>query len=260
MNKEYNQLVETNNQLNEDLFTSKGEAMAKYAEIMATYGEQLEKSGFTKEEIEAWAREASGLDKLNQNGSQKALVQDIKNSADAAFSTVETVYQKELNSIFGQNVVNTFTGYGETYAKAIGEGFIKSFKNVLTSIKDALKTLRNEIQIELEYILSHIKSVLNEELELTVTIRPVLDMSDIGYGPLGSLVADALTVDVSESRNRALQVASSPNSGSATGATSNQPNSVYFVQNNYSPKALSRIDIYRQTKNQISTLKELVNA
>ena len=33
-----------------------------------------------------------------------------------------------------------------------------------------------------------------------------------------------------------------------------------FVQNNYSPKPLSRIEIYRQTKNQISTMKGLVEA
>jgi len=32
-------------------------------------------------------------------------------------------------------------------------------------------------------------------------------------------------------------------------------NSYNFVQNNYSPKALSRIDIYRQTKSQFAELK-----
>ena len=35
-------------------------------------------------------------------------------------------------------------------------------------------------------------------------------------------------------------------------------NNYNFTQNNYSPKALSRIDIYRQTKNQFSALKGLV--
>ncbi len=37
-----------------------------------------------------------------------------------------------------------------------------------------------------------------------------------------------------------------------------QPPSIQFTQNNYSPKALSRLDIYRQTKNQISALKGLI--
>ena len=35
-------------------------------------------------------------------------------------------------------------------------------------------------------------------------------------------------------------------------------NNYNLIQNNYSPKALSRIDIYRQTKNQFSALKGLV--
>ena len=35
-------------------------------------------------------------------------------------------------------------------------------------------------------------------------------------------------------------------------------NNYTFTQNNYSPKALSRIEIYRQTKNQFSALKGLV--
>ena len=32
-----------------------------------------------------------------------------------------------------------------------------------------------------------------------------------------------------------------------------------LVQNNYSPKALSRAEIYRQTRNQFSAMKGLVN-
>jgi hypothetical protein len=39
---------------------------------------------------------------------------------------------------------------------------------------------------------------------------------------------------------------------------SNSQAAISFTQNNYSPKALSRLDIYRQTKNQISVMKGLV--
>lgn len=37
-------------------------------------------------------------------------------------------------------------------------------------------------------------------------------------------------------------------------------NNYDLTQNNYSPKALSRIDIYRDTRNQFTRLKEVVNA
>ena len=38
----------------------------------------------------------------------------------------------------------------------------------------------------------------------------------------------------------------------------NTGNSYKFVQNNYSPKALSRTEIYRQTKNQFSAMERMV--
>jgi hypothetical protein len=37
------------------------------------------------------------------------------------------------------------------------------------------------------------------------------------------------------------------------------PTTITFEQNNYSPEALSAVDIYRQTKNQISLAKEALN-
>ena len=40
--------------------------------------------------------------------------------------------------------------------------------------------------------------------------------------------------------------------------TSEKGNTYQFTQNNYSPKPLSRLEIYRQTKNQFSAMKGLV--
>jgi hypothetical protein len=41
----------------------------------------------------------------------------------------------------------------------------------------------------------------------------------------------------------------------AGGGVFNKSNNVNFVQNNYSPKALSRLEVYRQTKNLTAMLK-----
>lgn len=61
--------------------------------------------------------------------------------------------------------------------------------------------------------------------------------------------AMAINAAVEEERTRNIQ------NGESKAASSN---SYSFVQNNYSPKPLSRIEIYRQTKNQFSALKGLV--
>ena len=87
------------------------------------------------------------------------------------------------------------------------------------------------------------------------TIRPLLDLSDVteGAGRLSALL----------SRNQAMKISAGMEreGGSVVqngGTTPTSGNNYNFTQNNYSPKALSRIDIYRQTKNQFSALKGLV--
>ena len=74
-------------------------------------------------------------------------------------------------------------------------------------------------------------------------ITPVLDMSGVEPG-LRNLNAIA--------SYRAPQVTET-NAGIDTGDNADSP--VTFNQYNYSPKALSRLEIYRQTKNQLSMMK-----
>lgn len=66
-------------------------------------------------------------------------------------------------------------------------------------------------------------------------------------------------------RSQAMTIGSGINQKTASeiqnGETSVAGGTTYqFTQNNYSPKALSRIDIYRQTKNQFSALERMVKA
>ena len=80
-------------------------------------------------------------------------------------------------------------------------------------------------------------------------IRPVIDMSDVYSASKGigaALSRDrAFAISASE-RGKQLQNGMDPEVG--------RPSQT-FIQNNYSPKALSNIEIYRQTKNQFAMLK-----
>ena len=76
------------------------------------------------------------------------------------------------------------------------------------------------------------------------TIKPRLDMSDIDPA-LSNMNAVA-----SYMGNRGVEKSQETEPST--------PASFNFTQNNYSPKALSRIDIYRQTRNQFSTVKEMI--
>lgn len=113
--------------------------------------------------------------------------------------------------------------------------------------KSAKEGLRNAV--------SKIGDFIENGIDSQPTIRPLLDLSDVteGAGRLSALL----------SRNQAMKIsAGMEHEGTGIvqngGTTPTSGNNYNFTQNNYSPKALSRIDIYRQTKNQFSALKGLV--
>lgn len=105
----------------------------------------------------------------------------------------------------------------------------------------------------LDDALSTVRDTIEGKVSDHPVIRPVLDLSDVQNG--------VTTLDSMFSRNRALAVNAIRTKKQTAVETENQNGSTKsgpsynFVQNNYSPKALSRIEIYRQTKNQFSALK-----
>lgn len=111
---------------------------------------------------------------------------------------------------------------------------------------------------------------LNEGIQNGVEggITPVIDMSDVmdtldnfdsTYRPTIKPRLDMSDVDPALSNMNA--VASYMGSRGVEKSQETEPStpaSFNFTQNNYSPKALSRIDIYRQTRNQFSTVKDMI--
>lgn len=102
---------------------------------------------------------------------------------------------------------------------------------------------------------------LNENIvDMSPTITPVinLDEADRGLRLLDKMAADGDILSAPVSYDRAHGVETEKVASQETKAP--QPTNISFTQNNYSPKALSRIDIYRQTKNQIRQVKEVIKA
>ena len=94
--------------------------------------------------------------------------------------------------------------------------------------------------------MSDIYSTLDEfDSVYTPTVRPTLDMSgaDPGYSNVAAVAAyDTRKVDGYETETRTSVATAAP---------------ISFTQNNYSPKNLSRVDIYRQTRNQLDAYEEI---
>jgi hypothetical protein len=131
------------------------------------------------------------------------------------------------------------------------------------SEKSAAKMGTNAVS-SLSSAISGISSVLDSNLDTAPTIRPVVDLTDIKIGAqsIDNMLSQTKSIDLSGTRsivNKVAQDQSSTGSGSVNKSGVQETNFT-FNQTNYSPKALSRVDIYRSTKNQFSALKGLVNA
>lgn len=164
--------------------------------------------------------------------------------ARAAAEAAEDELDEHSPSRVGYHI-GDFFGLG--FVNAIGTYAVKAY-NASAEMADSAKTgLGNAI--------AKVKDMIDNGVDGQPTIRPILDLSDVEEKShrLNALFSrsQALTVStgIAAARGRNLQNEdTNPNTG----------NSYNFTQNNYSPKALSRTEIYRQTKNQFSAMERMV--
>lgn len=137
-----------------------------------------------------------------------------------------------------------------------GIGFINALIDNVSKAGKAGREIAKSSIDGLNDVISRIADYVDADMDVQPTIRPVLDLSAVeaGTGRLNTLF----------SRNQALSVSTGMNERVSemevqNGESSSAGNTYQFTQNNYSPKVLSRIDIYRQTKNQFSAMKGLVS-
>lgn len=140
-------------------------------------------------------------------------------------------------------------------------GLINGLKET-GGIEETAKNVGSLIINSIQNAIDAANSILDDDMSPIIT--PVLDLTNIE--------ANAGTIsDIMNSHNSLLAAqrisgtmrSISSNSDYYGAQQSNNQNGetqgVTFVQNNYSPKALSAIDIYRQTRNQFSAMKGWAN-
>src|SRR5690606_35340447 len=111
-----------------------------------------------------------------------------------------------------------------------------------------------------------ISDILPDDVNLNPTIRPILDLSAVQADArkLDPLLS-AKPISVETTRNSATsadtEYRSNRNAAEEISAQARETAAkVEFNQYNTSPKALDRVEIYRQTNNQLSLLKEEFNS
>lgn len=142
-------------------------------------------------------------------------------------------------------------GIGEFF----GLGFVNALGDYANRSYAAGESIGNAAREGLRTAISKIGEFVENGIDTQPTIRPVLDLSNVssGVGKLSALMSRTQAMKISAGMDR--ESSGTIQNGNEKSSIANNYN---FTQNNYSPKSLSRIDIYRQTKNQFAALKGLV--
>jgi phage-related protein len=92
---------------------------------------------------------------------------------------------------------------------------------------------------------------------LNPTITPVVDLTGVqeGADQMNSIFAEAPVVAATSYGQAASISSSQTGQGLSDGSTSTEGSVIKFEQNNYSPESLSPVEIYRQTRNQLSQMR-----
>lgn len=112
-------------------------------------------------------------------------------------------------------------------------------KNMESSMKDTVKTLSDIMALDMD-----------------TTIKPTMDLTNIekASGDISKLL-DGYSVQLGANTLASEKLKTGYSLKAAEAA---KPNNISFTQNNYSPKALSTVEIYRQTNSQINRVKSMI--
>lgn len=200
-----------------------------------------------KQQKKSWVKAggslADGLAEGIRKGSDNAIMAAIDMATAALIAAKDVLDINSPSKAFAS--VGMFTAQG--FAEGIYNG---------TNLADAAATnMGNRAINNLRNAIAKISEAVESDVDTQPTIRPVLDLTNVKAGAtkLNAMVSQAQAAHISASMSPAY-------AGEIQNGTNITPagTTFQFTQNNYSPKALSSLDIYRQTKNQFAVMKKEV--
>ena len=158
--------------------------------------------------------------------------------------------------------INSPSGMFEALGIWSDVGFAKGFIKNTHVVVSAVKNVAGDALSGMKKAMSKIATAVDGDFDINPTICPIVDLTNVEESAalIGSLLSGNQTSGLAVSTQRSVN-----NSLAAKQTASNERNRQNgetiinnFEQNNYSPKALSRGEIYRQTKNLFSAAKGTV--
>lgn len=172
-----------------------------------------------------------------------------------AAARAKTMAQKAANAAAKELDEHSPSKVGYRIGDYFGLAFVNAIDDYADKSYDAGSSIAEAAKNGLSKAASKVADFIANGIDAEPTIRPILDLSNVeaGTGRLNAMLSrsQAMIINSRMSQPDEYDFQNEGVSGK-NGSTFN------FTQNNYSPKALSRVEIYRQTKNQFSAMERMV--
>jgi tape measure domain-containing protein len=177
--------------------------------------------------------------------------------ANAAKNAAKAALNAAKNFLGINSPSKEFFALGEYSGDGMAGGFDSSEGVVVKSVQGMANAALNTMAKSL----SDISDLVSDNIDPNPTITPVLDLTELqkNAGQIDKVLAGTKQISLKVSTAQATTMSNAHPSNQPPPDNGDEPGlggDVIFNQNNYSPKALDAVTVYRQTKNQLSVAKE----
>lgn len=182
----------------------------------------------------------------------------IAGGIPSVISAAENMASSALSAAKKLLGINSPSKEFQYVGESMPEGTIVGINNGIPDVEDAAANMGTRAVTAIQKSLVDINDAVNSNIDLQPRITPVLDLSQAqdGFSTLASMSKSQL-ISADTSLVKATSIsANNATTASEIGTSTDSASSLTFNQYNTSPTALSTADIYRQTRNQLSVVKE----
>lgn len=194
-------------------------------------------------------------------GFKQGIMSKSQEIVDAAVALAKVAFAAIQVEIDSHSPSRKFMWLGEM----AGSGFAIGLENMGDNVEMKSREMADATIQAARDTIGQLAELIDADPTLHPQISPVVDLTSVeeGFNKIGTIKTPTISTYVTGARVNAVASSLSQRDGSMNQPVpqnnQNEPTSVSFVQNNYSPKALNRSEIYRNTNNQFSAFKEAIS-
>ena len=195
------------------------------------------------------------LGKMMILGMIKGIISEAQHVAGVAASVASAALQAAKAAVNSHSPSKAF----EELGRFMDEGLAIGLREYSGMAEDAAGEMASGTLSPVQQAIDQLSGMLDGSIDINPTITPTLDLSEVNArsAALSSMFSNRQIAV--QTRSDEQQAEMMTQLGNVLAEQNSEPRSITFNQTNNSPKALSRTEIYRQTRNGFSQLVSAIN-